>query len=55
MCRFADRGRINAWDRSRCGAGLQGYIADAVTYLAEAGEVTGEVVHLDGGAHASRW
>jgi NAD(P)-dependent dehydrogenase (short-subunit alcohol dehydrogenase family) len=30
-------------------------IADAVVYLAEAGQVTGEVLHVDGGAHAGRW
>ena len=30
-------------------------IADAVVYLTEARYVTGEVLHLDGGAHAGRW
>jgi NAD(P)-dependent dehydrogenase (short-subunit alcohol dehydrogenase family) len=30
-------------------------IADAVVYLAEARYVTGEVLHVDGGAHAGRW
>ncbi len=30
-------------------------IADAVLYLAHAGQVTGEVLHVDGGAHAGRW
>jgi NAD(P)-dependent dehydrogenase (short-subunit alcohol dehydrogenase family) len=30
-------------------------IADAVIYLAEARTVTGEVLHVDGGAHAGRW
>jgi NAD(P)-dependent dehydrogenase (short-subunit alcohol dehydrogenase family) len=30
-------------------------IADAVVYLTEARNVTGEVLHVDGGAHASRW
>jgi NAD(P)-dependent dehydrogenase (short-subunit alcohol dehydrogenase family) len=30
-------------------------IADAVVYLAEARQVTGEVLHVDGGAHAGRW
>jgi NAD(P)-dependent dehydrogenase (short-subunit alcohol dehydrogenase family) len=30
-------------------------IVDAVLYLAEAGQVTGEVVHVDGGSHAGRW
>ena len=29
-------------------------IADAVVYLTEARYVTGEVLHLDGGAHAGR-
>jgi NAD(P)-dependent dehydrogenase (short-subunit alcohol dehydrogenase family) len=30
-------------------------IVNAVLYLAEACQVTGEVVHVDGGAHAGRW
>jgi NAD(P)-dependent dehydrogenase (short-subunit alcohol dehydrogenase family) len=30
-------------------------IVDAVLYLSQAGEVTGEVLHVDGGAHAGRW
>src|SRR5712672_3437798 len=30
-------------------------IVDAVLYLAEAVEVTGEVLHVDGGAHVGRW
>jgi NAD(P)-dependent dehydrogenase (short-subunit alcohol dehydrogenase family) len=30
-------------------------IADAVVYLTEASHVTGEVLHVDGGAHAGRW
>jgi NAD(P)-dependent dehydrogenase (short-subunit alcohol dehydrogenase family) len=30
-------------------------IADAVIYLTEAGHVTGEVLHVDDGAHAGRW
>lgn len=30
-------------------------IADAVIYLTEARYVTGEVLHVDGGAHADRW
>ena len=30
-------------------------IADAVVYLAEARQVTGEVLHVDGGAHAGSW
>ncbi len=30
-------------------------IVDAVVYLAEAGQVTGEVLHVDGGAHVGRW
>ena len=30
-------------------------IVDAVLYLAQAGQVTGEVLHVDGGAHAGRW
>ncbi len=30
-------------------------IAEAVVYLTEASQVTGEVLHVDGGAHAGRW
>jgi enoyl-[acyl-carrier-protein] reductase (NADH) len=30
-------------------------IVDAVLYLAEAEQITGEVLHVDGGAHAGRW
>jgi NAD(P)-dependent dehydrogenase (short-subunit alcohol dehydrogenase family) len=30
-------------------------IAEAVVYLAEAGHVTGEVLHVDDGAHVDRW
>jgi len=30
-------------------------ITDAVVYLADAGQVTGEVLHVDGGAHAGKW
>jgi NAD(P)-dependent dehydrogenase (short-subunit alcohol dehydrogenase family) len=30
-------------------------IAEAVVYLTEARYVTGEVLHVDGGAHAGRW
>lgn len=30
-------------------------IADAVVYLTEAQEVTGKVLHVDGGAHQGRW
>ena len=30
-------------------------IAEAVFYLTEAGQVTGEVLHVDGGAHLGRW
>ncbi len=30
-------------------------IAEAVVYLAEARHVTGEVLHVDGGAHAGKW
>jgi NAD(P)-dependent dehydrogenase (short-subunit alcohol dehydrogenase family) len=30
-------------------------IVDAVLYLAQAGQVTGEVLHVDGGAHAGVW
>jgi NAD(P)-dependent dehydrogenase (short-subunit alcohol dehydrogenase family) len=30
-------------------------VVDAVLYLTEAGQVTGEVLHVDGGAHAGKW
>ncbi|MGA8408697.1 MAG: SDR family oxidoreductase [Candidatus Acidiferrales bacterium] len=30
-------------------------IVEAVLYLAEAAQVTGEILHVDGGAHAGRW
>ena len=30
-------------------------IVSAVLYLAQAGQITGEVLHVDGGAHAGRW
>ena len=32
-----------------------GDIVDAVLYLVRAVQVTGEVLHVDGGAHAGRW
>src|SRR5438309_9599302 len=30
-------------------------IANAVVYLTEAGQITGEVLHVDGGAHVGKW
>jgi enoyl-[acyl-carrier-protein] reductase (NADH) len=30
-------------------------IADAVVYLTEAEHVTGEVLHVDDGAHVGKW
>jgi NAD(P)-dependent dehydrogenase (short-subunit alcohol dehydrogenase family) len=30
-------------------------VVDAVLYLAHATQVTGEILHVDGGAHAGRW
>jgi NAD(P)-dependent dehydrogenase (short-subunit alcohol dehydrogenase family) len=30
-------------------------IAEAVVFLAEARQITGEVLHVDGGAHFGRW
>ena len=30
-------------------------IVDAVLYLAKADQITGEVLHVDGGAHAGCW
>jgi enoyl-[acyl-carrier-protein] reductase (NADH) len=32
-----------------------GEIVDAVVYLTEALNVTGEVLHVDGGAHQGKW
>jgi hypothetical protein len=31
------------------------FFADAVVYLTGARQVTGEVLHVDGGAHSSKW
>jgi len=30
-------------------------IVDAIVYLTEARQVTGEVLHVDGGAHVGKW
>jgi len=30
-------------------------IVDAIVYLTEAHQVTGEVLHVDGGAHVGKW
>lgn len=30
-------------------------LAEAVLYLTEAKQITGEVLHVDGGAHLGRW
>ena len=30
-------------------------IVEAIVYLTESGQVTGEVLHVDGGAHAGKW
>jgi NAD(P)-dependent dehydrogenase (short-subunit alcohol dehydrogenase family) len=30
-------------------------IVDAIVYLTEADQVTGEVLHVDGGAHVGKW
>jgi enoyl-[acyl-carrier-protein] reductase (NADH) len=30
-------------------------VVDAVVYLVEARNVTGEVLHVDGGAHVGKW
>jgi NAD(P)-dependent dehydrogenase (short-subunit alcohol dehydrogenase family) len=30
-------------------------IVDAIMYLTEAGQVTGEIVHVDGGVHLGKW
>jgi NAD(P)-dependent dehydrogenase (short-subunit alcohol dehydrogenase family) len=32
-----------------------GEVVDAVMYLNDAKFVTGEVLHVDGGAHAGKW
>ena len=31
------------------------HIVDAIVYLTEASQVTGEVLHVDGGAHVGKW
>jgi enoyl-[acyl-carrier-protein] reductase (NADH) len=31
------------------------HVASAVVYLTEARQVTGEVLHVDGGAHVGKW
>jgi enoyl-[acyl-carrier-protein] reductase (NADH) len=30
-------------------------VAGAVVYLTEANQITGEVLHVDGGAHVGKW
>jgi len=35
--------------------GTMGEIVEAVLYLEGAAFVTGEILHVDGGAHAGRW
>jgi len=30
-------------------------IVDAISYLTEARHVTGEILHVDGGAHNGKW
>ena len=30
-------------------------VASAVVYLTEARQITGEVLHVDGGAHSGKW
>jgi len=30
-------------------------VVDAVVYLTQARNITGEVLHVDGGAHQGRW
>jgi NAD(P)-dependent dehydrogenase (short-subunit alcohol dehydrogenase family) len=30
-------------------------IVDAVVFLAQADQITGEILHVDGGTHAGRW
>ena len=30
-------------------------VVEAVVYLTEGRNITGEVLHVDGGAHSSRW
>jgi NAD(P)-dependent dehydrogenase (short-subunit alcohol dehydrogenase family) len=46
----------DALNRSPMGTFVQvSDIVSAVLYLAQAGQITGEVLHVDGGAHAGRW
>ena len=35
--------------------GTMGEVVEAVLYLEKATFVTGEILHVDGGAHAGRW
>jgi NAD(P)-dependent dehydrogenase (short-subunit alcohol dehydrogenase family) len=44
-------GRCLPWDRSA----IPGTFAEAVLYLCEASKVTGEVLHVDSGAHLGKW
>ena len=37
------------------GCGGQGHRRGRKSYLTEASQVTGEVLHVDGGAHLGRW
>jgi NAD(P)-dependent dehydrogenase (short-subunit alcohol dehydrogenase family) len=30
-------------------------IVDAIAYLTEADQITGEVLHVDGGSHVGKW
>jgi NAD(P)-dependent dehydrogenase (short-subunit alcohol dehydrogenase family) len=45
MKKLSPMGRVSTVDE----------IADAVLYLTEAQTVTGEVLHVDGGAHRGKW
>ena len=59
-CRYADLKRIAPQDLLKTRQPMGGIsevkdIVDAIIYLTEARQVTGEVIHVDGGAHVGRW
>ena len=54
--RRSDRGEPDiAWSAPVGRMGAIEEIVEAVLYLETAGFVTGETLHVDGGAHAGRW
>jgi NAD(P)-dependent dehydrogenase (short-subunit alcohol dehydrogenase family) len=49
-----DKAKLSAFTPMGTNADAQD-VADAVVYLTEARNVTGEVLHVDGGAHSGKW